>query len=803
MVRRYLRESVVVLCCSCVSIAGPLTSAGVKERKLERGDSLTIDTQSAATPAQPPIVEITRGDHTLYLPTSYAAPAAAGAPGVVSARIGALAPFGKYSAALLWESSRWPLGEIWINPTGNPGVHLKAALPPQTYDIQTTFVPDPADRTAEKIAVGDYSVAVNRSRLPDLAVRWRGAVFQPLLNGCVYVPPNGAANNPVAPPARFYARDKGATIELCSIPTDAKIELAGADAGATQLGNAQEAWIVKPKTGIAQSVVSVALHGSGFQVANPRDNAIWINGIRQEGVVWDTCSNSIAHGAADAPQPVAIHGEVINAEEIRLCSVPVAANGRLLLAAGYGDTQSESAELRVFSMGRASVVTWSMVIAAILALLPLGLLSTVNRSYRIANADYKWRMLFLDPETDTYSLSKLQFYLWTNAAIFSYAYLFISRVKVQGAAWPDIPTTLPGIIAVAGGTAVGAQIVTSNKGSKGSGDEKPSLADFITSGGVVAADRLQMFLWTLFGVAAFLYAVWELMPGSITELPAVPERLLVLMGISSAGYLGGKMARKAGPVINELTVTPPDSDTQIRKATAQGPELPDLVEAVTGAQIRLGKLAAPSNASAKTAVDTFSQAVKAASAAHTMSEFRQLVADLAGKRTAAESAALQAAADFEAGKATQAEAETAQAAAAGLQDFSADVGQAIAASTAAVVEAESSPAPIKRTIDLRGTNLSAEAMFAIDHADLPFRMLVDKDGKQLPEVLAREDATPTFARLLRLTIDPARLSTSDQEQVEKWFGEGGRRAFTITNPDGQKSEVTFDLPPAVAQKAGS
>src|SRR5206468_2574007 len=82
--------------------------------------------------------------------------------------------------------------------------------------------------------------------------------------------------------------------------------------------------------------------------------------------------------------------------------------------------------------------------------------------------------------------------------------------------------------------------------------------DLVTSGGVVAVDRVQMLLWTLFGVGAFILGVWHDGTGTITELPAVPERLLYLMGLSATGYLAGKMARKAGPVMAEISVSPAD-----------------------------------------------------------------------------------------------------------------------------------------------------------------------------------------------------------------------------------------------------
>ena len=109
-------------------------------------------------------------------------------------------------------------------------------------------------------------------------------------------------------------------------------------------------------------------------------------------------------------------------------------------------------------------------------MLPLFLLSWVVHSYTISDQAYKLRLFFIDPETDTYSLSKLQFYLWTDAALFSYAYLFISRVLVQNGSWPDIPENLPGVIAVAAGTSISSQFITSSKGSKGAGALRPSFA---------------------------------------------------------------------------------------------------------------------------------------------------------------------------------------------------------------------------------------------------------------------------------------------------------------------------------------
>ena len=555
------------------------------------------------------------------------------------------------------------------------------------------------------------------------------------------------------------------------------------------------------RKGIPVRTVDLVLRGSGF-LANHEDNVIWINKAPLK-VRWDTCSAKLPESSSTHPIQVETIAEFVSPREIRLCRVLVPDDGQMLVAVGFGNTPGDARMFRVFSMSTGAVAWRAAMVAVLLALLPLALLSFAKRSYSIGNQPYKLRMLFLDPETDTYSLSKLQFYLWTVVSIFAYAYLFIAFVKVQNLPWPDVPATLPGIIAVAAGTAVGSQLVSSTKGSKGAGDQHPSISDFITSGGVVAPDRLQMFLWTLIGVGAFFIAVIEQGPGTISELPAVPERLLYLMGISSAGYLGGKMARAAGPVINEISVTPAESDAGIANASAPVNALPDLVEAVTEAQNAVGQFPGIANSNATAAITALSDAIKSAKAAQTVTEWNQLIETLRTLKGKAEQAARDAATDFQAKKATQADAETAQKAASTLQDFSANVTQALTRAGATAMMPVESPALIVRKIELRGTNMSSEGLFEMDHVDLPFRMLFSKDGQNAPDIAIREDSNPKFSRLLRLTIDPARLGPSDLEQFRKWFSVDGVHTFTLTNPDGQKAELSFKVPPGEMQKVGS
>ncbi|SPF46436.1 hypothetical protein SBA4_3530009 [Candidatus Sulfopaludibacter sp. SbA4] len=545
-------------------------------------------------------------------------------------------------------------------------------------------------------------------------------------------------------------------------------------------------------------VVNLTLRGTGFIQDTPQDNTIWINEVRQD-IHWDDYAKVCTPEAlnVEGAVPWGIRGQVVSSEEIKLCHVPVPENRVIEVRAGYGDKKSDAQTFTVYWLGTAKVALMAFAITAVLAGLIFLLISIGKPTYQIAGENYKWSLLFLDQQTDTYSLSKFQFYLWTLAAIFTYAYLYISKVFVQGGYWPDIPGTLPGIVGIGAGTAIGSQVVTAANGAKGSGPEKPGFLDFITSGGAVAADRIQMFLWTLFGVGAFCLGVLQKSPGTITAIQPVPDGMMYMMGLSSVGYLGGKMARKPGPVITELTVTPGQSDQALAQAASAAIDLPDLGQASVTAASHLNSLPKAANANAQKAIDTLGGAIKAAGAVHTTSDVATLLTSLSGFRRDCEAAAAAAAADFAAtpAKATSQEAAAAQQAAAFLQDFSSDVTQAIAAAAIPAMDSAASSGSVARVIEMRGSNLAFDGTFEIGNADLPFRMLINQDGQNLPDVIARQDGG-NFATILRFTIDPARLEATDLAQYQAWFGADAKWLASLTNPDGQKADQSFSLPPA-------
>ena len=206
----------------------------------------------------------------------------------------------------------------------------------------------------------------------------------------------------------------------------------------------------------------------------------------------------------------------------------------------------------VFFMSLASFIVLGWIIVRVILWKGVG-------NYEIQGKTYgPLASFFLDKQSDTYSLSKFQLLAWTSVSVFGYLYLFLCRVLIQWKfEWPNIPDGLPLLLGLSAGTAVLSNGITTSFGSKGSGAVHPSPADFISSGGMVVGERFQFFVWTLVGCLGFLFLLMRTDPAALTELPKVPDNFLYLMGFSSAGYLGGKAVRKAGPVIKSISIPSP------------------------------------------------------------------------------------------------------------------------------------------------------------------------------------------------------------------------------------------------------
>ncbi|OUL20605.1 hypothetical protein BV378_29820 [Nostoc sp. RF31YmG] len=231
------------------------------------------------------------------------------------------------------------------------------------------------------------------------------------------------------------------------------------------------------------------------------------------------------------------------------------------------DPQSTEEQLQVKVMRPVSGLTTLIVfaIAAFVTLILIGLIYALARESKKANLpsnsltksnqknlnSLEW--LLLDRQTNTFSLARTQFVWWLTIIVFGYLFLFIGRGVIQGI-WEFIGlsgfayTFLISLV-----TLVTAQATSTIRGSKGSGDVNPAWSDLVVHGGVVALERVQQVVWNLIIGIAFI-VILLVTYTTASSLPSIPSEILVLMGISAGGYIGGKAVRKAGPNITQVVL---------------------------------------------------------------------------------------------------------------------------------------------------------------------------------------------------------------------------------------------------------
>jgi hypothetical protein len=233
--------------------------------------------------------------------------------------------------------------------------------------------------------------------------------------------------------------------------------------------------------------------------------------------------------------------------------------GPLSFKVQVGDVQSAVEKPLVLArLSPAGIRFWSIIIFSVLAytiywLVAKGLRNNAVDTVIGGQSYSPLESFVLDKETDTYSLSKFQLLLFAGTFVFGYVYVFLCGWLVQ---WhfilPDVPVSFSGILGMSAGTTVIAAGATSARGSKGAGGVRPSVADFITTGGQVVPERFQYFVWTLIACFGFIALLLSQDPATLSGFPDIPQGLLYVMGVSAGGYLAGKVVRPAGPVIRNI-----------------------------------------------------------------------------------------------------------------------------------------------------------------------------------------------------------------------------------------------------------
>jgi hypothetical protein len=157
------------------------------------------------------------------------------------------------------------------------------------------------------------------------------------------------------------------------------------------------------------------------------------------------------------------------------------------------------------------------------------------------------------------STSKFQVLLWFGVVVFSYVAVVTSRFQA-GETDPlaGIPANVLialgiSVVTVTGAAAVTASQVNAGREVKTSTDNK-GLAPLVqTDAGQADLGKIQLLGWTVIAIAVFLATLAREMPAP-DSLPDIDPALLVLTGVGSATYLGGKLVSTATPFVSSISV---------------------------------------------------------------------------------------------------------------------------------------------------------------------------------------------------------------------------------------------------------
>ena len=310
---------------------------------------------------------------------------------------------------------------------------------------------------------------------------------------------------------------------------------------------------------------SFKVFGSGFSSSHS-DNHLALYSVSNDGQDQTPalfaepaiCWNNNANQPIQPCQNKSVRGKLISSRQLLFENLTFDefandVNGEQIgIKIRVGDNESNMEKITVSRVPYSAPLWWAILGLFVVVAIVIGVLSNSRKG----KLPPSLLSLIIDPDTNTYSLSKFQFVLWTSVAILSYLFLFLSKSLAQGKLeFIDIPSGLPAIVLASAATTFFAIGIDNSKGGKASGPEiEPVWSDLISVGGSVLPDRLQFLAWTIIGVFVYTFTVLSQNPGVISDLPIIPPGFLQLSGVSAVGYLGGKLVRAPGPVITTIDV---------------------------------------------------------------------------------------------------------------------------------------------------------------------------------------------------------------------------------------------------------
>ncbi len=153
----------------------------------------------------------------------------------------------------------------------------------------------------------------------------------------------------------------------------------------------------------------------------------------------------------------------------------------------------------------------------------------------------KFMDLIITSDDENYSLSRLQFYLWTVFIVIGFGAVFASKFQI-----PVIPQNLTLLMGVNLSAAVVSTAITTWKGVPplDPTDKSDFVKDiFFENKGSLDLPRTQMFIWTVISLLVFSAMLIKTITDGNPLLPDIPSGLVALMGLSHGAYLGTKAAK--------------------------------------------------------------------------------------------------------------------------------------------------------------------------------------------------------------------------------------------------------------------
>jgi hypothetical protein len=364
------------------------------------------------------------------------------------------------------------------------------------------------------------------------------------------------------PPGRYYLKltYEGSTEQAAG---ELRVQ---ADAVKVEVDSAYPTTAYKNKNGSFDFEVI----GQNFNPDAPEDNQIYISG---QGPIINDWSAEEKHCVESRRLPCLL---VKSPEKLHVFGYKSDRyQGPLSFYVKVGSAQSAEKRLTLSRVSETgvrilSILVFLVLVGVIYLLIKKGIRDNTIDGERRSH----FGAFFIDRQTNSYSLSKFQLFAYFFVFVYGYLYVFFCRWLVQ---WqfelPDVPGSFSVILAMSTGATLTAAGATALRGSKGAGRVRPSPADFITTGGQVVPERFQFFVWTLVACIGFTVLLFYQDPATIEGFPKIPEGLLLVMGVSASGYVGGKLARAAGPVIRNIALGKDETDSTLQTITIEGENL--------------------------------------------------------------------------------------------------------------------------------------------------------------------------------------------------------------------------------------